>query len=58
MEVDLVIKRPELHASERSKQLLSLFGSCKDDAEDLDGYLAWSDQQRKQGIATRQGETQ
>lgn len=57
MEVDLVIERPELHASERSKKLLSLFGSCKNDAQDLDGYMAWSDQQRKQAITTRQGET-
>ena len=48
MEVDVVIKRPVLDASERTKKLLSLFGGCKDDAEDLDEYMAWSDQQRKQ----------
>ena len=48
MEVDVVIKRPELDAKERSEKLLSLFGSCKDDAADLDAYMAWSDQQRKQ----------
>jgi len=47
MEVDVVIKRPELNASERTEKLLSLFGSCKDDAEDLDAYMAWNDQQRK-----------
>jgi len=39
MEVDVVIKRPELNADERSKRLLSLFGRCKDDAEDLDAYM-------------------
>lgn len=46
MEVDVVIKRLEIDATQRSKKLLSLFGSCKDDAEDLDAYVAWSDQQR------------
>jgi predicted RNA-binding protein with RPS1 domain len=48
MEVDVVIKRPVLDASERTKKLLSLFGACKDDVAELDQYMAWNDQQRKQ----------
>jgi hypothetical protein len=47
MEVDVVIRRPEMNAKERSEKLLSLFGSCKDDADDLDAYIALSDRQRK-----------
>jgi hypothetical protein len=47
MEVDVIIKRPALAPNERSKKLLSLFGGCKDDSEDLDAYMAWSDKQRK-----------
>lgn len=47
MEVDVVIKRTELTASERQEQLKALFGSCKGDAEDLDEFLKWNDEQRK-----------
>lgn len=48
MVVDVVIKRTELTPSERQEQLKALFGSCKGDAEDLDEFLKWNDEQRKQ----------
>ena len=51
MEVDVVIKRPELDANERSEKLLSMFGSCKDEADDLDAYMAWNDLQRTQIVS-------
>ena len=48
MEVEVVIKRAELTADQRQEQLKTLFGSCQEDAEDLDGFLKLNDEQRKQ----------
>jgi hypothetical protein len=47
MEVDVIIKCTELTAEQRQERLKSLFGSCKEDADDLDNFLQWNVQQRK-----------
>jgi hypothetical protein len=47
MEVEVTIKRAELTAEQRKERLNAAFGSCKDDAEDLDSFLDWNNMQRK-----------
>ena len=47
VEVEVVIKRRKLTDEQRKQQLNSLFGSCREDADDLDEFLRWNGQQRK-----------
>ena len=47
IEVDVIIKCAELTAEQRQERLKALFGSCKEDADDLDNFLHWNAQQRK-----------
>ncbi len=46
IEVDVIIKNTELTAEQRQERLKALFGSCKEDAEDLDSFLQWNTRQR------------
>ena len=46
-EVEITIKREPLTREQRKEKLKSLFGSCKEDASDLDEFLKWNEQQRK-----------
>lgn len=46
-EVDITIRNIQLSPEERKRRLESLFGSCRDDAESLDRFLDWNDEQRK-----------
>jgi len=47
IEVEVMIKRSELTNEQRQQQLKDLFGSCKDDADDLNDFMKWNDAQRK-----------
>ena len=46
-EVEITIKHEKLPNEQRKEKLKSLFGSCKEDAADLDEFLNWNEQQRK-----------
>jgi len=47
IEVEVMIKRSELTDEQRRQRLKDLFGSCKDDADELDDFIKWNDAQRK-----------
>ena len=47
IEVDVIIKSTELTAEQRQERLKALFGSCKEDADDLDDFLQWNTRQQK-----------
>jgi len=51
VEVDVIIRQTKLTREQRLEKLKSLFGSCKDDANDLDQFILWNDEQRKRNRA-------
>ena len=46
-EIELVVKRTPMSAEQRKQRLEAIFGSCEQDAEDLDEFLNWNREQRK-----------
>ena len=46
-EIELVVKRTPISAEQRKQRLEAIFGSCEQDAEDLDDFLGWNREQRK-----------
>ena len=46
-EIELVVKRTPISAEQRMQRLEAIFGSCEQDAEDLDDFLGWNREQRK-----------
>lgn len=46
-EVELVVKPRPMSAEQRRIKLEALFGSCKEDADDLDEFLTWNREQRQ-----------
>ena len=46
-EIELVVKRTPISADQRKQRLEAIFGSCEQDAEDLDDFLGWNREQRK-----------
>ena len=46
-EIELVVKAIPISAEERQQRLEAIFGSCEQDAEDLDDFLGWNREQRK-----------
>jgi hypothetical protein len=46
-EIELVVKRSPMSAEQRKQRLEAIFGSCEQDAEDLDEFLNWNRDQRK-----------
>jgi hypothetical protein len=46
-EIELVVKRSPMSAEQRKQRLEAIFGSCEEDAEDLDDFLSWNRDQRK-----------
>ena len=46
-EIELVVKRTPMSAEQRKQRLEAIFGSCEQDAEDLDEFLGWNREQRK-----------
>lgn len=47
VEVNVIIERHAMGERERKDRLESLFGTCKDDTEDLDRFLKWNEIQRR-----------
>lgn len=47
-EVELVVKPKPMSDEQRRMKLESLFGSCRDDADELDEFLKWNREQRQQ----------
>ena len=50
-EIELVVKAIPISAEERQQRLEAIFGSCDQDSEDLDDFLDWNREQRKQSRA-------
>ena len=46
-EIELVVKRTPISAEQRKQRLEAIFGSCEQDAEDLDDFMGWNREQRK-----------
>lgn len=46
-EIELVVKRTPISAEQQKQRLEAIFGSCEQDAEDLDDFLGWNREQRK-----------
>ena len=45
-EVEITIKPNRLTDEQRKQKLEAVFGSCREDAADLDEFLSWNKQQR------------
>lgn len=46
-EIELVVKRTSITTEQQKQRLEAIFGSCKQDSEDLDDFLSWNREQRK-----------
>ena len=47
-EIELVVKHSAISAELRRQRLEAIFGICEPDSEDLDDFLSWNREQRKQ----------
>ena len=45
--VDVIVRKTKLTATERETKLKLLFGDCAEDAIDLDCFLQWNQEQRR-----------
>ena len=45
--VEIIVRSGVLSEEERLRQLRELFGSCQEDAADLDEFVKWNAEQRK-----------
>ena len=46
-QIELIVKRTPISTEQRNQRLEAIFGSCEQDAEDLDDFLGWNREQRK-----------
>jgi hypothetical protein len=46
-QIELVVKHTPISAEQQKQRLEAIFGSCEQDAEDLDEFLGWNREQRK-----------
>lgn len=46
-QIELIVKRTPISTEQRNERLEAIFGSCKQDSEDLDDFLGWNREQRK-----------